>query len=75
LKDNSNFVNAKRNTKYIIESCSCEDRFGIFGIRAGEQIEIKGECLFGGTVIVRHNHSEFCVRRSEIDAILKEVKE
>jgi Fe2+ transport system protein FeoA len=74
LKDNFTFIDAEPNTKYIIDTCLCEERFHVFGIRPGEEITIKGECFLGGTIIVRHKDSEFCVRRNEIQGILKKVK-
>lgn len=73
MSDNISFCNARQNTEYEILSCVCEERLAIFGFRVGEKILIKGECPFGGTVIIRCCNEEFCVRRNEIDAIIKEV--
>ena len=69
-----NFKKAKLKQKYIIIHCICEERIQLMGLRSGEKIELLCECLFGGTVMVRSRLGNFCVRRNEINAILKEVE-
>ena len=74
MKDKTTFVNAKKNIKYQIKECSCDDRLQLFGIRKNSTFTIIEECPFGGTVIINCNNQNFCVRRNEIDALLEEEK-
>ena len=57
--------------KATILTCDCGERFGVFGIRNGNTIELIGECILGGTVIVKCQGSVFCMRRTEFNMTLE----
>jgi Fe2+ transport system protein FeoA len=59
------------NQKAIIETCCCDERLQLFGLRPGQEIELIGECVFGGTVIVKCKFGQFCVRRKDINITFK----
>jgi Fe2+ transport system protein FeoA len=68
-----NLNDVEFHKKHKIISCECDELLQIFGLRVGEEIEIIGECLFGGTVIIKYESSFFCIRKSEIEALLEKV--
>ena len=63
--------NLPLHLKAIIIECDCSERFGVFGIRVGNEIELLGECIFGGTVMVKCQDCVFCMRRTEFNMILE----
>lgn len=70
------FRNLNKKVPAIISDCRCNQRFMELGILPGKEIEIVGECPFGGTVIINTQSGILCVRRNEldIDLITKEEK-
>lgn len=53
----------------------CEERFAIFGISVGREIQIVCESLIRGTICIQTESSKICVRREELDLILKILEE
>ena len=69
------FRNLKKNVPAIISECRCSQRFLELGFLPGAEIEIIGECLLGGTVMIKTKYGIFCVRRSELDLDLNVTEE
>jgi Fe2+ transport system protein FeoA len=68
------FRNLNKNVPAIISDCRCGQRFMELGILPGKEIEIVGECPFGGTVVIKTEFGSLCVRRNELNLDL-ETKE
>jgi len=64
------FRNLEKNVLAVISDCVCDKRFMELGFLPGKEIEIVSECPFGGTVIIKTDCGNLCVRRNELNLIL-----